>query len=254
MIKRLFAIGFIFACVSVAWMILAGATSTRTNSADSSLKSRVSQLWGAPQAQLPPHIVTEEKIRRKVESVENGNKVEKIIDDVIIRPIAIDSSDIKVDLKLDHRQKGLLWYSTYGVNFGATYIFSNTDSVVRDIKVALPFPAERAVFDDLRFELDGAKWASPPAPGEGKITSWMRLAPGEQLFAHRVRCGVCIPRSRYRATGLSGIVLVCVFLQGIDRLGHHHRCYRDPVRVDAGDRTGELECAIRYTAYNRTCS
>ena len=180
MIKRLFAIGFIFVCVSIAWMILAGATSTRTNSADSSLKSRVSQLWGAPQAQLPPHIVTEEKIRRKVESVENGNKVEKIIDDVIIRPIAIDSSDIKVDLKLDHRQKGLLWYSTYGVNFGATYIFSNTDSVVRDIKVALPFPAERAVFDDLRFELDGANWTSPPAPGEGKITGWTRLAPGEQ--------------------------------------------------------------------------
>ncbi len=103
MIKRLFAIGFIFGGVSVAWMILAGATSTRTHSADSSLKSRVSQLWGAPQAQLPPHISTEEKIRRKVESVENGNKVEKFVDDVIVRPIVLDSSDIKVDLKLNHR-------------------------------------------------------------------------------------------------------------------------------------------------------
>ena len=180
MIKRLFAIGFIFACVSVAWMILAGATSTRTHSADSSLKSRVSQLWGAPQAQLPPQVATEEKIRRKIESVENGNKVEKIVDDVIVHRIALDSSDIKADLKLDHRQKGLLWYSTYGVTFGATYVFSNSDSIARDVKVALPFPAEKAVFDDLRFDLEGAAWLAPPAPGEGNIVGWTRLAPGAQ--------------------------------------------------------------------------
>ena len=76
MIKRLFAIGFIFTGVSVAWMVLAGATYTRTHTADSSLKSRVAQLWGAPQVQLPPHIATEEKIQRKVESTENGKKVE----------------------------------------------------------------------------------------------------------------------------------------------------------------------------------
>ena len=180
MIKRLFAIGFIFACVSVAWMILAGATSSRTNSADSNLKSRVAQLWGAPQAQLPPQVATEEKIRRKIESVENGNKVEKIVDDVIVHRIALDSSDIQVNLKLDHRQKGLLWYSTYGVTFGATYVFSNSDSIARDVKVALPFPAEKAVFDDLRFDLDGATWLTPPVPGEGNIVGWTRLAPGAQ--------------------------------------------------------------------------
>jgi hypothetical protein len=85
-----------------------------------------------------------------------------------------------VKLKLDHRQKGLLWYSTYGVDFGATYVFSNRDSVARDIKVALPFPAEKAVFDDLRFDLDGAKWLSPPAPGEGNVFGWTRLAAGER--------------------------------------------------------------------------
>jgi inner membrane protein involved in colicin E2 resistance len=181
MIKRLFAIGFIFACVSVAWFVLAGATSNRTNSADSSLKSRVSQLWGAPQAQLPPQVTMEEKVRRKVEVTEDGKKVEKFIDDVIAHRIALDSSDIKVDLRLNHRQKGLLWYSTYGVNFEASYVFTNQDSIARDIKIALPFPAEKAVFDDLRFDLDGAKWLSPPVPGEGNVFGWTRLAPGESV-------------------------------------------------------------------------
>ncbi len=75
----------------------------------------------------------------------------------------------------------MLWYATYGVTFAATYEFANLENVPRDIKVALPFPAERAVFDDLRFELVGAQWLSPPAPGEGKITGWTRLAPGERV-------------------------------------------------------------------------
>ena len=178
MIKRLFAIGFIFACVSVAWMILAGATSSRTRSADSSLKSRVSQLWGAPQTQLPPLVGTEDKVRRRVESVENGVKVERIVEESVLHRIALDASDIKVDLKLDHRQKGLLWYSTYGVTFGARYVFTNNDTVARDIKVALPFPAHKAVFDDLRFDLQGATWLAPPVPDEGNIAGWTRLAPG----------------------------------------------------------------------------
>jgi hypothetical protein len=178
-IKRLIAIGFIFMCVSIAWFVLAGATMSRTHSADSHLRSRVSQLWGAPQAQLPPQVTTEEKFKRKIETIENGVKIEKIIDDVIIRRIALDASDIQVNLKLDHRQKGLLWYSTYGVEFGATYVFTNRESIARDIKVALPFPADKAVFDDLRFDLEGAEWMTLPAPGDGNISGWTRLAPGE---------------------------------------------------------------------------
>lgn len=180
MVKKLLAIGFIFGCVSVAWMVLAGATYTRTNSADSTLKSRVSQLWGAPQAQLPPLTAWEEKTRKKIETVEQGVKIEKYVDDVIVHRIALDSSDIQVDLKLEHRQKGLLWYATYGVTFGATYQFANNDDVARDVKVALPFPAQKAVFDDLRFDLEGARWLTPPVPGEGNIVGWTRLAPGEK--------------------------------------------------------------------------
>ena len=192
MIKRLFAIGFIFTGVSVAWLVLAGATSSRTHSADSNLKSRVSQLWGTAQTQLPPQVTTEEKVRRRVDSVENGVKAEKIVDDVIVHRIALDVSDIELNLKLDRRQKGLLWYATYGVTFGATYEFTNSDSVARDIKIALPFPAQKAVFDDLRFDLEGASWQTVPAPGEGHIAGWTHLAPGARA----------ILRVGYRSQGL----------------------------------------------------
>jgi inner membrane protein involved in colicin E2 resistance len=178
MIKRLVAIGFIFICVSIAWFVLAGATTSRTHNSDSNLRSRVSQLWGAPQAQLPPQVTTEEKVRRTVESIENGKKVQKIVDEVIVHRHALDASDVRVKLNLDYRQKGLLWYSTYGVDFGATYVFANRDDVARDIKLTLPFPAEKAVFDDLRFDLEGAAWLLPPVPSEGSVHGWTRLAPG----------------------------------------------------------------------------
>ena len=192
MIKRLFAIGFIFACVSVAWMILAGATYTRTNAADASLKSRVAQLWGAPQAQLPPQITAFEMVMKKVESLEDGKKIVKTVEEKLTEKLTLDSSDIQVSLTLDHRQKGLLWYSTYGVNFGATYVVTNNAKIARDIEIALPFPAKRAVFDDLRFELDGAQWLAKPAPGEDKFVGRTRLEPGAQAM---LRVG-------YRSQGL----------------------------------------------------
>ena len=192
MIKRLFAIGFIFVCVSAAWFVLAGATSTRTHSADSSLKSRVAQLWGAPQTQSPPSVVAWEMVTRKVESVEDGKKITKIVDERATEKLTLDSSDIKVALKLDHRQKGLLWYATYGVDFAATYVVTNPSRVARNIEISLPFPAKRAVFDDLRFELDGAQWVTKPAPGEDKFVGNTRLGAGESA----------ILRAGYRSQGL----------------------------------------------------
>jgi Inner membrane protein CreD len=192
MIKRLFAIGFIFACVSVAWFVLAGATYTRTHTADSSLKSRVAQLWGAPQAQLPPSIVAWEVVTRKVETTEDGKKIVKTVEEKVTEKLTLDGSDIQVALKLDHRQKGLLWYATYGVDFGATYVLTNTTASKRDIEISLPFPARRAVFDDLKFELEGAQWIAKPAPGEEKFVGHTRLAPGESA----------ILRVGYRSQGL----------------------------------------------------
>lgn len=192
MIKRLFAIGFLFACVSVAWFMLAGATSSRTYQADASLKSRVAQLWGAPQAQLPPVITASETVTQKVESLEDGKKIIKTVEEKRSEKITLDSSEIQVRLKLDHRQKGLLWYSTYGVDFAATYGVINAAKVARDIEIALPFPAERAVFDDLRFELDGAQWVVKPVPGKANFVGHTRLGPGEQA----------ILRVGYRSQGL----------------------------------------------------
>ena len=181
MIKRLIAIGFIFACTSIAWSILSGVTERRTHSADEGLRKQVERVWGAPQAQQPPTARWTERIPRKVEVVEDGKKVTKVVEDKIARWLPLEASRVDVSLRLDPRQKGLLWYATYAVDFAATYTIANTSGAAREVEIALPFPASNAVFDDLRFEMEGKQWAAAPAPANDRIVGHARLEPGERV-------------------------------------------------------------------------
>ena len=68
MLYRIAAIGFIFACTSVAWIILAQVVSHRTHQQDTKLKAAVGQLWGIPQSQRAPLLYwTTEENRRQTD-------------------------------------------------------------------------------------------------------------------------------------------------------------------------------------------
>jgi hypothetical protein len=54
--KQIGALLFIFACTSIAWIILGGVTSTRTHSQDVKLKQTIGQLWGTIQRQYAPFV------------------------------------------------------------------------------------------------------------------------------------------------------------------------------------------------------
>src|SRR5262245_29720377 len=153
MIVRLVAIGFIFICTSVAWFVLAGVTTARTHFADTGLRQQVESVWGAPQVQQPPSVTWTERVTRNVERLEDGKKVVRVVENHVARTTPLQGSDIKVTLGLDHRQKGLLWYATYAVDFAAAYTIVNATGATRDMEIAFPFPSRNAVFDDLRFEV-----------------------------------------------------------------------------------------------------
>jgi inner membrane protein involved in colicin E2 resistance len=192
MILRLLAIGFIFVCTSIAWLVLAGVTSGRTYTADAGLRSQVERVWGAPQSQQQPSVTWTERVTRRVESVEDGKKTVKEVEHRVTHPIPLAASAIDVTLKLDHRRKGLLWYSTYAVDFAATYAVANTTGAAREVEIALPFPAKKAVFDDLQLEIAEKPWRVAPRPGNDRIAGSVRLEPGERIT---VRAG-------YRSQGL----------------------------------------------------
>ena len=56
MAKRIFAISFIYACTTVAWIVLAGTTMVRTQTQDGKLRGSIGQLWGTEQTQQAPSV------------------------------------------------------------------------------------------------------------------------------------------------------------------------------------------------------
>jgi inner membrane protein involved in colicin E2 resistance len=172
------AIVFIFLCIAAAWAVLGNTVTTRTTTQDESLKSAVGQLWGTQQRQLAPQIYYQTIKQTIVETVQGGRTVTETKDETISHPLLLDGSDIKVDLNLDYRQKGLLWYSTYRVQFGGKYRVTNYTDAERDIFCDFSAPTQGGVYDNFRLAVGGKEIPNLPFHG-GVLSHKIRLAPGQ---------------------------------------------------------------------------
>jgi len=155
--KRIFALIVIFVFATIAWAILGATIFTRTYGIDESLKSRVTSTWGDVQTQGPPTASYERVTKEKQESLDALGRTQiKIIEVKNTLQLPLDSTRANVALNLEHRQKGLLWYSTYKVAFVGEYTFRNNSGEDQDITFNFPLPAEQAMYDNVVFWLDGA--------------------------------------------------------------------------------------------------
>src|SRR5947207_8939425 len=151
MIKRIAAITLIFLCTTVAWAILGATIFQRTYDSGGLSDSRVESTWGAPQSQSPPQASFDEQVPKKQTKTENGKTTETVTQETLTTQLPLESSHINVDLNLEHRQKGLLWYSTYKVAFDGAYSFRNPSAKDQNLTFALDFPTAQAIYDDLAF-------------------------------------------------------------------------------------------------------
>ena len=125
LLRQIFALAFIFICTTIAWIVLGATIFSRTYGSNQHLQGHVASTWGTAQEQSPPtatYTVIEPTIST---TVENGKLV--IRNDKVQRqfPLALEASRIHVNFHLEPRQKGLLWYSTYAVEFSGDYTFRN---------------------------------------------------------------------------------------------------------------------------------
>ena len=155
MIARIASIVFIFICTTIAWVILGATIFHRTFDSDANLRGKVESSWGTAHTQERPHAWHEEQRERQVETKEDNKVTHRTVTETITHALPLESSAVDVTIDLEHRQKGLLWYSTYRVALGGEYTFRNNTSAPRDIFFRLPLPAQRAMYDDLVFLLDG---------------------------------------------------------------------------------------------------
>jgi inner membrane protein involved in colicin E2 resistance len=189
MLKRIVAIAFIFVCTSAAWMVLGATVFSRTYDSDQVLEGEVASLWGTRQSQSPPAASAERAEAKTTETVVDGKKrsvTEKV---TVTETLPLESSRVDVSLGLDHRQKGLLWYSTYKVGFDGTYVFRNATAQER-VTFTLKFPAERAIYDDLVFTVNGTPVALTNEKNSATGTAGVK--PGEAVTL----------RVAYRSQGL----------------------------------------------------
>lgn len=181
MLKRIVAIAFIFLCASAAWMVLGATVFSRTYDLNQTLEGQVTSLWGAPQSQSPPAATSEHTVPKTTETVVDGKK--KVVTEQIgvVETLPLESSRVDVSLGLEHRQKGLLWYSTYKVGFDGTYVFRNATGQEK-VSFNLKFPAERAIYDDLVFTVNGEPVALTNE--NNSATGTASVKPGETATLH----------------------------------------------------------------------
>lgn len=189
MIKRILAIAFIYGCATVAWMALGATIFARTHRSDASLRGRVASTWGAAQEQVAPSGSVERAVTREVEVEENGKRLYRTVKAHETVALPLDRSRVRARVSMEHRRKGLLWYSTYTVGFAGAYTFRNTtdeDSVT----LALKLPTAQAIYDELTFTVDGRP--VPTTHDGGSVTG----------VAHVARGATAVLSVGYRSQGL----------------------------------------------------
>lgn len=176
--KRIGVLVFIFVCASIAWVILGNVTNIRTNRQDVKLKRAVGQLWGTVQKQQAPYVYYQTKTAKRVKRTVGDETIVETKIETVDHPVTLDGSDITVGFKLDHRKKGLLWYSTYQVAFSGKYLLTNNAKENRDIFFDYVFPTEEGIYDGFNFVIDGEK-IKELQPVAGKISKKLSLGAGE---------------------------------------------------------------------------
>ena len=159
-VRRLAAIVLIFVGASLAWTVLGSSLMARTGQFNHRLEQEVQQLWGGPHRQVAPDAwIQRPGVRTEVveEEDEDGQLVRKEVTKPVLRsvPVELESTRATVDLELEHRRRGLLWYPTYSVGFNGTYVFRNPDPDTRALHVRFPLPASDALYDDFVFAING---------------------------------------------------------------------------------------------------
>jgi hypothetical protein len=152
---RLLAIAAILFAATAGWFILGGSVAFRTEDSRAEGLQDVGYLWGGSQVQEAPSFAI-------------GG-----------RPVAIAGSDITADIELDQRKKGLLWYSTYAVDYEGQYVIADASGEGGQGTMRFSFPTTDGIYDGFAVSVAGKD--VPVTYGEGVATARFDVAPGESV-------------------------------------------------------------------------
>ena len=185
-VPRILALIFIFLVATVAWVSLGGVMQGRSSSQQGSLYGDVADLWGEPLTQRAPalsfHWTTVELKKEthtnsrgevEVRSYEVQHQHEK--------RVFADSTALDVDIELDQRRKGLLWFSLYDVTMDGSWSYLHQEPVDGVLTIGFDFPSQQGVYDGFQVLVDGERRTGSVAPGSGQVQVPVEVQPGQEL-------------------------------------------------------------------------
>ncbi|APR77782.1 Hypothetical protein A7982_03129 [Minicystis rosea] len=180
---RLFAVAVVFVITSIAWLVLGGVMSSRSNTQSNELRNKVSDLWGHPQAQSAPTLGFEWTTEQDVVHTETSNGVQREVKQRVSQEhkqnVSAAKTRIDVDLHLDQRLKGLSWYSLYDVGFRGAWSYVHTRPESGKLRVSFRFPDAQGIYDAFTFVIDGQM--QDPKPEAGAVEALIPVAPGQRV-------------------------------------------------------------------------
>lgn len=190
MLRRMLAIAALYVVVCIGWVALGGSVLHRTWNTGDRLGEEVAELWGDRQEQLSPEaaFVWEETVLERETIQETGADRSRTVEHerrvTKSEPRVLDRSKIDVDLRLEQRRKGLLWYATYGVAFRGDYAYVHEDEREGWLELTYRFPTTKANYDNFRFEVGGRMDPNlvPLNEADGKIVRQrIPVKPGQSV-------------------------------------------------------------------------
>jgi hypothetical protein len=183
--RRILAIILVFVCAAVAWFTLGASLVHRSGASDRQLSAEVSRLWGGRHQQPAPQtwwverrLVTEEVVDGTVEGQPFVRQMRREVE--VSHPLPLLSSLVMVDLDLEHRRKGLLWYDVYTVAFDGRYTVRAPEGETGRVRLHFAFPTGDAMYDGFRVRIGDRETAPETAIGDG-VTIEIDAESGEEL-------------------------------------------------------------------------
>jgi hypothetical protein len=154
-VKKLIAIAIIYILAFAAWMILGISNLSRTDKSFRKLKSEVISLYGDILIINAPECYS--KIKKYKEEIIGDKKINKEYFET--DNYELSKSDIEININLDQRKKGNLWFPTFKAKFNGSYEFKikNTKDKSRRYYVYTTLGSSNSIYNNIQLLINSEK-------------------------------------------------------------------------------------------------
>jgi len=170
----------------------------------------VTALWGPRRAQAPPTAVGTEShlVKERITTHDaKGRPVTNLEEKTVTTEARMEllASDLAAKLTLEHRQKGLLWFPTYEVEFHGRYRFQNATGERRRTAFSFELEPGTVVYDGFAVrDSSGQEVATTIQTGRALWQAWLEAGEVQEFAVGYRSRGVASWQYGRTGEGLTG--------------------------------------------------